>query len=796
MNALLRCLPLALLIGCGDTTSPSTTDAPSPADSAPALPVDALSMDALPMDAHAADAAPAPDISVADTSIVDASMADASMTDTSMADTSMADCVEDEVEERPCGRNDAGVETRRCTDGRWGLWEACIDPDVCINGTLEAIPCGDNEMGQAERACEAGQWGFPGPCVEPEPACDQTRCGNACVDLLSDPGHCGACDTACASGTTCCDGLCVPTLHGAAPPLATLGPCGALQYGTYANQGQDEPVHRLPDFSFAGYGSGGVALPSVAERARVMPGEGDDRLRIQAAIDAVSGLDPGPDGFRGAVVLGRGAYQVDGPITISTSGVVLRGEGQGRNGTVITTSLRAQHELVQLRGAGRGFGEAPDARTAITDARVPVGARRFAVADPGLFAVGDTVVILRTPNQAWIDALRMGQYGWTAASYAVGHERTVTAVDQTHLTVDIPTVDTMEAQYGGGVVYLARPAGRISKVGVEHLRLVSEHDGPTDEAHGWSGISLRRVVHGWVRGVTVEHFGYAAVVIAEESNFNTVEEVAMLDPVSQITGGRRYSFYVHDGLGNLFQRCYSRGGRHNFVTGSRVTGPNVWLDSIAINNHNDDGPHHRWATGLLFDNVSGEELAVQNRRDSGTGHGWAGAQVMFWNARADRIISDAPLGAMNWSVGTEGARRPGRWDANAPDGWEESPNAPVRPRSLYLQQLSDRLGQGAVEAVTVEAQRDGRIWRLLRAWAGEGALADAEVQQPVDPNAPDPECLRGIIAGDVCCAPGCGECGGPGCGGRPGGAESCCTRGVRESGRVCSEHPAPCRMEL
>jgi hypothetical protein len=43
----------------------------------------------------------------------------------------------------------------------------------------------------------------------------------------------------------------------------------------------------------------------------------------------------------------------------------------------------------------------------------------------------------------------------------------------------------------------------------------------------------------------------------------------------------------------------------------------------------------------------------------------------------------------------------------------------VTPRSLYLQQLRDRLGEQAVINVTTEAQRDGRIWDSLAAGAVE-----------------------------------------------------------------------------
>src|ERR1051326_5393317 len=64
---------------------------------------------------------------------------------------------------------------------------------------------------------------------------------------------------------------------------------------------KDERGNRIPDFSYAGYRGGGVALPDVSARVIVSPVAGDNGPRIQAAIDYVSGLPLGEDGFRGAV---------------------------------------------------------------------------------------------------------------------------------------------------------------------------------------------------------------------------------------------------------------------------------------------------------------------------------------------------------------------------------------------------------------------------------------------------------------------------------------------------------------
>lgn len=211
------------------------------------------------------------------------------------------------------------------------------------------------------------------------------------------------------------------------------------------------------------------------------------------------------------------------------------------------------------------------------------------------------------------------------------------------------------------------------------------------------------------------YLGYGTVSITNESNFNTIQECASIDHVSRIAGARRYSFNIGDGLGNLIQRCYTREGRHDYVMGSRVTGPNVFLDNYSASTHSDIGPHQRWATGTLFDNIRGGQIQVQNRGSSGSGHGWAGNATMFWNLLSykQNIKVESPLGGINWGIGNTGLQQTG---AGYWDNW----NNPVLPRSLYLQQLEDRLGTQAVANITIPEQLAGNIYSLLASWAGEG----------------------------------------------------------------------------
>ncbi|KAF1017104.1 MAG: hypothetical protein GAK31_00363 [Stenotrophomonas maltophilia] len=311
------------------------------------------------------------------------------------------------------------------------------------------------------------------------------------------------------------------------------------------------------------------------------------------------------------------------------------------------------------------------------------------------------------------------------------YERVVTALDGSTMTLDAPVADAIERRFGGGVVFRSR-VQRISEAGIEDLRLEGNPDTGTalrtPDTGPYTAIRFAGVRDGWVRNVTIRYVSHG-ITAQRGAHFNTFEDLAYLDPhYGQTEGMRRYTFnYEGNAAFNLTQRCYAEQVRHSFVTGATTPGPNVFLDCLAVDASNDSGPHHRWATGTLYDNTRDTQLKVQNRRRSGTGHGWAGAQQMFWNTGSTQLVLQAPPHAMNWSVGKAGATVPGKFPPEEPAGMLQRPDEVVVPRSLYLQQLRDRLGASAVDAVTTPAQRHGRVWDALTAARGGVAAAAGQM---------------------------------------------------------------------
>jgi hypothetical protein len=226
------------------------------------------------------------------------------------------------------------------------------------------------------------------------------------------------------------------------------------------------------------------------------------------------------------------------------------------------------------------------------------------------------------------------------------------------------------------------------------MKIASIYASSTDENHGWEAVSFDKIYNSWARNLDVYYFGYSAVHINSDASFITVDSCKMLDAKSIIDGGRRYSFDI-DGQRCLVQNCTTRNGRHDYVNGSRTCGPNVFYNSTATIQHSDIGPHHRWATGILFDNLTGNgNMNVQNRLVMGSGHGWSGGQIMFWNCNAARMVVQDPQGDhINWAIGCVSPVITGVGDATTePIGVIHSQGTRILAiPSLFIAQLNDRL---------------------------------------------------------------------------------------------------------
>ena len=138
--------------------------------------------------------------------------------------------------------------------------------------------------------------------------------------------------------------------------------------------------------------------------------------------------------------------------------------------------------------------------------------------------------------------------------------------------------------------------------------------------------------------------------------------------------------------------CHATDGRHDFVTGARVRGPNAFVHCSAKKTHADIGPHHRWAMGTLYDNiVTDGEINIQDRGNWGSGHGWAGVTQVAWNCTVKRAAIQNPWASgKNYAIGLKGGKFEGRLKGRPDAEWEGQNQEGLQPSSLYEAQLRSR----------------------------------------------------------------------------------------------------------
>jgi hypothetical protein len=456
----------------------------------------------------------------------------------------------------------------------------------------------------------------------------------------------------------------------------------------------DEQGNTIPDFSRVGYYYGDRPLPTIAVVKTISPtGTDNDQTHIQAAIDEVARRTPDAQGFRGALLLKKGRYNIPDRIRITTSGIVLRGE----EGTTLVANANKQVSLIDITGQGQ-VTEVPGSRVKITDAYVPAGATTFRVENARSLRPGDAVILFRPGTQQWITDLKMDQIEersgtkqWQPNAYDLHYERSIVKVEGNKVTLDNPVVMPMETKYGGGALYKYTFEGRIRHVGVENLHCESAFASDTAEDHAWDAVAFNKAEHGWVNGVTARYFGYSCVNLRRDARNISVLNSNCFEHKSIITGSRRYSFN-NSGQLNLFMNCHATDGRHDYVTGAITCGPNVFVNCTARRTHADIGPHHRWSSGTLYDNiVTDGEINIQDRGNWGSGHGWAGVTQVAWNCTVKRAAIQNPwVSGKNYSIGTMGGKYDGRLKGR-PDGEWEGHNQPgLTPASLYHAQLKAR----------------------------------------------------------------------------------------------------------
>ncbi|MBE8726264.1 DUF6298 domain-containing protein [Flavobacterium hungaricum] len=454
----------------------------------------------------------------------------------------------------------------------------------------------------------------------------------------------------------------------------------------------DNKGNQIPDFSYAGYMASEKAIPNVENKIFVPKQEEDAIQRIQAAIDYVSNLKPNKSGFRGAVLLDKGTFKISGTLFIKKSGVILRGSGNNENGTILLGTGLKREAVIRILGIDdKKLGETFEFSTNYT----PLGTKTIQLKNTSKLKPSDEIIITKPLTDNWIKELKMddfgaetGWVGWKKNDWDITWNRVVTKINGNEVTLNAPLTMALDDVYGTAKVNTYSWSGRIEQIGIENILLKSAYDTskPKDEEHRWFGISIENARNAWVKQVTFKHFAGGAVSVLKSAQQITVEDCIATEPVSEIAGFRRHTFYT-EGQQTLFQRCYSEYGYHDFAVGGfGTTGPNVFIQCESFLPFNNSGAIGSWATGVLFEisYVDGHALSYNNREQNGRGAGWTAANSVIWETSASKIECYNPPTAQNWAFGTWGGIMAG-------DGHWKDVNNHISPRSLFYAQLENRL---------------------------------------------------------------------------------------------------------
>jgi hypothetical protein len=481
--------------------------------------------------------------------------------------------------------------------------------------------------------------------------------------------------------------------------------------------GEDREHNRIPDFSTAGYEEGEAAIPDAPVKMRVEAQPGEDATgRIQSAIEAMSSLPPDANGIRGAVLLGPGTFRIAGTIHLDVSGVVLHGSGSGEDGT----NLEAEglpHTVVSVGGTGEW--KEVRSRRPILDEYVPLGAQSLTVDAPDkFFSVGDRVIVQWNMTDEFIHSIGMDEIPgrrdrrevkqWPT-NMALRFDRRIVAMEKTGqgflLKLNAPLTQPMR-KAESPVVWKYEFPGRVSQVGIENLRSdgaafkkAPNYDQPsiphrTDGSFFDSIFSeFEAVENAWMRNVRLRDYNNL-VDVHQHGRAITVEDVEGEHIDTPLKKGRAAPFgFEVDGQQVLMDRCNLQGRlNHVWTTQARVAGPNVFRNSWAKGSDLDAGPHQRWATGTLY-----EQLTLKGKFDDynqwnlGTGHGWAGAYNVLYNSTMEELQVESPPGAYNWVIASQGRHLSPQFGANG--AYFVSPGQFDLPASLYAEQLKERLAR-------------------------------------------------------------------------------------------------------
>ncbi|MEX2581620.1 MAG: DNRLRE domain-containing protein [Verrucomicrobiales bacterium] len=453
---------------------------------------------------------------------------------------------------------------------------------------------------------------------------------------------------------------------------ASWSPTPALEFET------DKLVQ---DFSYAGYHRGERQIPdvegpifdAVSGFGADPTGATDSTTAIQQAIEAAA------QAGGGVVLLPEGLFHVAPPpgesaaLSIGTSGIVLRGEGEGRTFLVNTSTDMRGKRVVSVTGPSPyWFWNNGTSYPLTEDLLSPT--KRLPVSNTAPFAVGDWIVVRNTITTDWVNEHNEPDWlGYENSMSGLAWSRQVVGIDEAagELEIDVPTRYALKTR-DSARVFIRN--GALFEVGIEHLSIGNvQHEGSqwgesdfsdpatsAGQVHSSRLISFLNVRNGWIRNVASfqpEENGTSTChmlsngIVLRECRGITIRDCHLQRPQYGGGGGNGYMFLLQHTSDCLVENCVAEFNRHGLVFASMGSSGNVLRHCTdrttgkatgSTGGYNTSGrasDHHmHFSHSNLVDNCTADDSwFTAHYRPYGTPpkHNLTSAHSVFWNTRCE-----------------------------------------------------------------------------------------------------------------------------------------------------------------
>jgi hypothetical protein len=450
---------------------------------------------------------------------------------------------------------------------------------------------------------------------------------------------------------------------GGSPSSAGTGSSNATYSSLWGKSGELwTPQSRLPNFAFAGYRTGSVAIPTPAVTANVKTfgavGDGvtDDSDAFISAIAATSS---------GAISIPAGRYKITKILKITKSNLVLRGAGASQ------TTLFFAQSLTDLLGtapawAGNsgawswagGFvwieGSDSGAKLANVTGAALRGDKSITVDNAAGIAVGSTIRLLQFNTDGSLGShLHADQSaaGPDAPVKLVDFAVKVLGISGNKLALERPLPSDVRSVWTPQVHGFSPT---VQETGIEDLSI--EFPNTTYPGHlverGYNAIYLDGVANSWVRNVTIWDADSGLTTGSQTtaiSRFCTIDNLRLGNKFRASSGITGHHGIALEGPRDMLITRFDIGKQFvHDVTVDMASSGNVFSSGKAVNMNFD---HHRYVPyENLFTDIDvgvGDTLWIGSRTtDSGnaTGGPPSAARTTVWNVRASNAQAQLP----NW----------------------------------------------------------------------------------------------------------------------------------------------------